>query len=95
MGRPARLLKQRPVPQRTRHIVENFGVELLPTEPRPFVLANYLLQKRRRQIGPIVVCRAARHDRRGVGEQLADDLNWLWRGGDDDARVIPQAQPEH
>src|SRR5438309_2784742 len=71
------------------------GVELLPAEPGALVLAYDLLQKRRREVGPIVVCRAARDHRGGVGDQLADDFDRLRRRGDDDARIRPKPQPEH
>jgi hypothetical protein len=47
-GRPTRLFDQRSVPQRTGHIVEDLGIELLPAEPGALVLAYDLLQKRRR-----------------------------------------------
>src|SRR5207302_7044024 len=57
------------------------GVELLPAEPGALVLAYDLLQKRRREVGPIVVCRAARDHRGGVADQLADDFDRLGGGG--------------
>src|SRR5258706_11646982 len=47
------------------------------------------------RIQPIVVGRAARDHRGGVGDQLADDLDRLRRRGDDDARIRPKPQPEH
>src|SRR5205085_9541011 len=93
--RPARLFDQPAGPKGARHVVQYLGVELLPAEPGALVLAYDLLQKRRREVGPIVVCRAARDHRGGVGDQLADDLDRLGGGGDDDARVGTQAQPEH
>ena len=53
------------------------------------------MQEGWRQIGPVVVRRAAR-DRGGrIGDQLADDLDRLRRRGDDDARIRPKPQPEH
>src|SRR5438270_257020 len=55
--RPARLFDECPVPQCSRYIVEVLGIEFLATEPRALVLAYDLLQKRRREVGPIIVCR--------------------------------------
>ena len=95
MNRPARLLDQRAGPKGTGYVVQYLGVELLPAEPGALVLAYDLLQKRRREVGPIVVCRAARDHRGGVGDQLADDFDWLRGRGDDDARIRPKPQPEH
>ena len=45
------------------------------------------MQERWRQIGAVVVGRAARDHRGGVGDQLADDFDRLRRRGDDDARI--------
>src|ERR1700730_7640580 len=59
MDWPARLLDQRAGPKGTGYVVQYLGVELLPAEPGALVLAYDLLQKRRREVGPIVVCRAA------------------------------------
>src|ERR1700739_4698411 len=92
---PARLLDQRAGPKGTRYVVQYLGVELLPAEPGALVFLDDLLQKRRREAGPIVVCRAARDHRGGVGDQLADDFDRLRRRGDDDARIVPEPQPEH
>src|SRR5207248_5293757 len=95
MDWPARLLDQRAGPKGAGDVVQYLGVELLPAEPGALVLAYGLLQKRRREVGPIVVCRAARNHRGGVGDQLADDFDRLGGGSDDDARVGTEAQPEH
>src|SRR5437588_7072903 len=82
-------------PKSAGDVVQYLGVELLPAKPGALVLAYDLLQKCRREVGPIVVCRAARDHRGGVGDQLADDFDRLGGGGDDDARVGTQAQSEH
>src|ERR1700732_3349224 len=95
MDWPARLLDQRAGLRGPGFFVQYLGVELLPAEPGALVLAYDLLQKRRREVGPVVVCRAARDHRGGVGEQLADDFDRLRRRGDDDARIGPKPQPEH
>src|SRR6202011_4778974 len=95
MDWPARLLDQRAGPKSAGYVVQYLGVELLPTEPGALVLAYDLMQKRRREVGPIVVCRAARDHRGGVGDQLADDFDRLRRRGDNDARIRPKPQPEH
>jgi len=60
-----------------------------------FVLLHDLRQKGCRQIEPIIVRRAARDDRRGIGDQFANDPDRLGRGRDDDARIVPKPQPEH
>src|SRR6202035_1752281 len=86
-----RLLDQRAGPKGTGYVVQYLGVELLPAEPGALVLAYDLLQKRRREVGPIVVCRAARDHRGGVGDQLADDFDRLRRRGDDDASAPSNA----
>src|SRR5271155_4724641 len=70
------------------YVVQYLGVELLPAEPGALVLAYDLLQKRRREVGPIVVCRAARDHRGGVGDQLADDFDRLGGGCDNRAWII-------
>jgi len=88
MWRPPRFLEQRPAPKCTGHVVEDLGVEFLPAEPGALVFFDDLRHKRWRQIGPVVVCRAARDDGRGIGDQVADDLDRLRRGSDDDARII-------
>ena len=44
-----------------------------------FVLLHDLRQKGCRQIEPIVVGRAARDDRRGIGDQFANDPDRLGR----------------
>src|SRR5438045_7782769 len=95
MDWPARRLDQRAAPKGAGHVVQYLGVELLPAEPGALVLAYDLLQKGRREVGPIVVCRAARDHRGGVGDQLADDLDRLGGGCDNRARIIAATQPEH
>src|SRR2546423_10398264 len=55
MDWPARLLDQRAGPKGAGDVVQYLGVELLPAEPGALVLADDLLQKRRREVGPIVV----------------------------------------
>src|SRR3954468_1823902 len=95
MDWPARLLDQRAGPKGAGDVVQYLGVELLAAEPGALVLADDLLQKRRREVGPIVVGRAARDHRSGVGDQLADDLDRLGGGCDNRARIIAETQPEH
>src|SRR5207248_546130 len=95
MDWPARLLDQRAGPKGTGYVVQYLGVELLAAEPGALVLADDLLQKRRREVGPIVVCRAARDHCGEVGDQLADDLDRLGGGCDNRARIIAETQPEH
>src|SRR5437588_12265439 len=95
MDWPARLLDQRAGPKGAGYVVQYLGVELLPAEPGALVLFDDLRQKGWREIGPIVVCRAARDHRGGVGDQLADAFDRLRRRGSDDARIVPEPQPEH
>src|SRR5947207_9212373 len=51
--------------------VEQLGVEFLAAKPGTLALAYNLLQKRRREVGPIVICRATRDYRGRIGEQFA------------------------
>ena len=83
--RPAQLFEAGAIPQCTRYIVEQFGFDLLPAKPCSFVFPDNLREERVREVGAVLVARPAGDDRRGVGEQLADDLDRLRRGGDDDA----------
>ena len=50
-------------PQRARDIVENLGVELLPTKAGAFVLADDLIEKGGRQKSAVLVSRPARYER--------------------------------
>jgi len=79
------------MPQRAGHIIEDLGVEFLPAKPGPFVFPDDLRQEGRRQIGAVVVSRAARYERRRIRDQLADNLDRLGRCGDDDADRIQGA----
>jgi hypothetical protein len=53
MDWPARLLDQGARPKGTRHVVEDFSVQLLATEPRALVFLDDLMQERWRQIGAV------------------------------------------
>src|SRR6266403_2154288 len=70
MDWPARLLDQRAGPKGTGYVVQYLGVELLRAEPGALVLLDDLRQKGWREIGPIVVCRAARDLGVGVGARV-------------------------
>src|SRR5690348_1701669 len=48
-------------PQRARGVLEQFGIELLPAEARPFVFADDLVEEPGCQIGAIFVGRAPRY----------------------------------
>src|SRR6202035_3507207 len=95
VGRPAQFFQARAVPQCARHIVENFAIDLLPAEPCSFVFPDNLREERVGEVGTVLIARPSSDERRRVGEQLADDLDRLRRGGDDDARIRPKPQPEH
>ena len=48
-------------PQRARGVLEQFGIELLPAEARPFVFADDLVEEPGRQICAIFIGRAPRY----------------------------------
>jgi hypothetical protein len=82
-------------PKGAGYVVQYLGVELLPAEPGALVFAYDLVQKGRCQINPVVVRRAAGNYCRRIADQFAKDSNRLRRRGDNNARVITEAQPEH
>ena len=95
-GGLARGINDTMAPQRAWRVVEQLGVELLPTEARPLVFADDLVEEPGRQIRPVFVGRAPRY--RDVtafaGEQFADQLGRPRRRGHHTARVTAQSQPE-
>ena len=94
--RHPRGIDHRLVPQRAWCVLEQFGVEFLPTKTRAFVFADDLVEEPGRQVRPIFVSRASRHHdiTAFAGEQLADQLGRPRRRCHQTARVTPQSQPE-
>src|SRR5690242_20544477 len=66
MRSPARFLDALAAPQSARHIVEDFGVEFLPTEAAAFVAPDNLLQERISEICAVLVSRAACDDHTSI-----------------------------
>jgi len=57
-------------PQRTLVVLQNFGVQLLSAEARPLVQAPLIRDPARVEVHLVV---GARHDRAGIGDQLAQE----------------------
>src|SRR5580692_508194 len=74
-----RRLDERSAPQRTRHIVEQLGVQFLAAEPGALVFFDDLLEERAGEVGAIFVARAAGHDAGRVAHQIADQFRGPWR----------------
>src|SRR5580693_7423458 len=72
--RRPRRLDERSAPQRTRHIVEQLGVQFLAAEPGALVFFDDLLEERAGEVGAIFVARAAGHDAGRWAEATAEPV---------------------
>jgi hypothetical protein len=71
MAANARRFDHAPAPQAACQIIEDLGVDLRPTEPRPFVFEDDLLYKMPSQIGAALSSGAMRQCDRSVGGGFA------------------------
>ena len=89
---PTGTIKHVERPQGAGRVLEQLGVELLPTKPRSLVLVDDLREEFRRQIRGIFVRAAARDDDPMplAGNQRAQQFRRARRTGNDGLRALPQ-----
>src|SRR5271163_4592897 len=99
VGADERALDHRARPERARRVVEDLGVQLLPTEPRALVFLDDRVDERVGEVRDIVEGRPAGDERLGVLalrilDQALDDRRRPRRRRDDGLRLIAETEAE-
>ena len=82
-------------PERTFHVIQPFGVQLLPSEPRTLITTDHVRDERLRKITLVVERRSDRRDRILPFRQFPQPTDRLRPSRDHQPRLFTETQTEH